>query len=289
METPQQVLSRLGISTTSYIRAALQIGDWEIKSIEFYVTEISNLLGEKVDMIFVNPKVAHLYFGYYVQETVRVLAVGAIPDMEKIWTRSCDLARKFMHDFPFSTTERIVSDECNKLPWRTLAERFFKQNYDQMSKKELIVQMASSAGVSPASAQTFFAEMATKYDWVEKTPLHKQKISIEDIDACYRDNKHLTKSNIIEKFSILGLSPASASSHFYRCKKIHGSCADIPQSDALSKKAVVFEALERIQSEDLLNRKEICDKLSVNLGVPKSSIQTYYYQFLKMKNISANK
>ena len=108
-------------------------------------------------------------------------------------------------------------------------------------------------------------------------------MSLEVIDSCYNKNSDKPKDEILQEFLLLGLSTASSSSHFYRCKKTYGHHY-VPIEDQKNKpsnKHVVYDALTKLTADELLKRNWVCDKLSADLGFSKNSIQTYYYQFLK--------
>lgn len=291
METPYQILTRLNISTTSYIRAALTLGEWELRPVEFYINEISNILGSRIDKSFDSPKVAHLYFGYYVQELVRVMKTGAIPDVEFLWDVAQKCAEKFIQEYPYSTCE-YKHEAAERESWKVTAEQLFKtMKREGASKKDIVDELCAKTDLSQPTIQAFFKEMKNVHGF--EVELKQKLLNVEDIDKLYRDSMDLCRSDILIAFKDrFNMSDASALSHFYRCKKSFGNCKETVKTavSVETSKDKVFKALDRIKTKkELLKRNEVCGKISSQLSISDSSVKTYYYQYLKSKQIELPK
>lgn len=285
MESPQQILKRLKINSTSYIKACLDMHEWDsYKSIDIYKQEITNLAGVPCNLEFKNQKTAHLFFAYLVQETVKVLQTGLIPDMESIWTISQEKATTFMKQHPYSTTDYKTDNEEESETWQDRAKRLFIKHID-MNKKELITLVALEVNKSTAYVSMFFNTIRNEIGYIEK---QKNVASLEEIDNLYKNNIHRSKNEIFELLKqSFDFSDSVTTNHFYRCKKLYGDCKEQVVVQSTKSKIDVF--LTQFVDEKTLNKNVVCNKIMEQFEVSKQTASAYFYQFIKQHNIQTEK
>ncbi len=184
LKTPMRVITDLGIPTDSIVHAVQHIqaqedthhyntfGPYSQQEYEKMITEI---MGLDVTPSYPSWKIARVYFGYTIQETLKAFNTGDIPDMNHLWDVVNGRAEYFMKEYRWAVKEYEVdnSDEDQKLDAagnpkqkkgakKEAAKRVWNNNPDKqtsMTRKEWIALLCDEVGLSPAAASTYYANL----------------------------------------------------------------------------------------------------------------------------------
>jgi hypothetical protein len=185
MKAPLEVIADYGIPTNSWLDATQYVttADEDISyqrpgigtlPKEEYEKRIAEVLGLDAVPEYESQKIARIYFGYTVQETIRNFQVG-VPDMEWLWNDINQRAEKFMIEHPWAIKEYVNEDEDGepkldaagnpkqrKGAKKELAKKVWADNADKqatMPRKEWIALLCEEVGLTPAGASTYYANL----------------------------------------------------------------------------------------------------------------------------------
>jgi len=184
LKSPLRVITDLGIPTDSIIHAVQHIqsqdethhynifGPYSQQEYEQMITEI---MGLEDTPTYDSWKIARVYFGYTVQETLRVFNTGERPDMDDLWIEINRRAEHFMKNQPWAIKDYAAeaAEEDQKLDAsgnpkqkkgakKEAAKRVWDDNFDKqktMARKEWIALLCEEVGLSPAAASTYYANL----------------------------------------------------------------------------------------------------------------------------------
>lgn len=184
LKSPLRVITDLGIPTDSIIHAVQHIqsqdethhynifGPYSQQQYEEMITEI---MGLDVTPSYDSWKIARVYFGYTVQETLCAFNTGDRPDIDELWKTINSRAEYFMKDQPWAVKEYVTEnlDEEQKLDAsgnpkqkkgakKEAAKKIWNNNPDKqqsMTRKEWIALLCEEVGLSPAAASTYYANL----------------------------------------------------------------------------------------------------------------------------------
>jgi hypothetical protein len=185
MNTPLQVIEKLGLPTDSYIAAIGVAKDPDnplVLTKSEHEAAVAEIVGLDIVPVFEDDKHARHYFHYTIQETIRayMIAAGGIPDMDEVWTEIQRRFAKFKHEQPWA----------------------FKDYVDEQRTDE-------------------YGEV--KLDSVGK-PKQKKGAKKQQAYALYQKlNGTTDRPGIIAAFmKDIGMTKAGATTYFHNCKKEFG-------------------------------------------------------------------
>jgi len=184
MKSPIQVITDYGIPTDSIIHAVQHIQSTEDThhyntfgpySQQEYEQMITEIMGLDVTPSYDSWKIARTYFGYTVQESLRMFNTGDIPDMDELWKEINRRAEHFMKEYPWAITDYTAeaAEDDQKLDAsgnpkqkkgakKEAAKKVWNDNFDKqttMARKEWIALLCEQVGLSPAAASTYYANL----------------------------------------------------------------------------------------------------------------------------------
>lgn len=184
LKTPMRVITDLGIPTDSIVHAVQHIQSQEDThhyntfgpySQQEYEEMITEIIGLDTTPSYASWKIARIYFGYTVQETLQAFNTGDVPDIEHLWDVINTRAEYFMKDQPWAIKEYTTDDSDDeqnldaagnpkqkKGAKKEAAKRVWNDNPDKqksMSRKEWIALLCDEVGLSPAAASTYYANL----------------------------------------------------------------------------------------------------------------------------------
>lgn len=186
MKAPLEVIADYGIPTNSWLEAAQFVltADEDIDyqrpgmgslPKEEYAKRVAEVLGLSAVPEYETQKIARVYFGYTIQETVRNFLSGDRPDMEFLWMDINRRALKFITENPWSVKEYVSEDDDGepkldaagnpkqkKGAKKELAKKVWADNADKqttMKRKEWIALLCEEVGLTPAGASTYYANL----------------------------------------------------------------------------------------------------------------------------------
>jgi len=184
LKSPMRVITDLGIPTDSIIHAVQHIQSQDEThhynifgpySQQQYEKMITKIMGLDATPSYDSWKIARIYFGYTVQETLQAFNSGDIPDMDELWKTINSRAEYFMKDHPWAVKEYVTEnlDEEQKLDAsgnpkqkkgakKEAAKKIWNNNPDKqktMARKEWIALLCEEVGLSPAAASTYYANL----------------------------------------------------------------------------------------------------------------------------------
>jgi len=186
MKAPLEVIADYGIPTTSWLEATSYVTtadediDYQRPGIgtqtkEEYERRVAEVLGLDAVPEYDSQKIARIYFGYTVQETVRNFNSGDRIDMEWLWDDINRRAQTFIVEHPWAVKEYVSEDEDGepkldaagnpkqkKGAKKELAKKVWEDNADKqttLKRKEWIALLCEEVGLTPAGASTYYANL----------------------------------------------------------------------------------------------------------------------------------
>lgn len=175
MKTPFEVITSYGIPTHNWVEAAQFVLATDLQTKSEYERRIVEVLGLTAVPHYESQKVARVYFGYTIQETVRAFNSNAIPDMEALWEDINKRARKFITENPWSVREytnegddgepkmdAAGNPKQKKGAKKELAKNIWDNNVDKqktMKRNEWIALLCEKVGLTPGGASTYYTNL----------------------------------------------------------------------------------------------------------------------------------
>ncbi len=184
LKSPLRVITDLGIPTDSIIHAVQHIqsqdethhynifGPYSQQEYEQMITEI---MGLDETPTYDSWKIARVYFGYTVQETLRMFNTGDRPDIDELWIEINRRAEHFMKDQPWAIKDYTAeaAEDNQKLDAsgnpkqkkgakKDAAKKLWDENPDKqttLARKEWIAMLCEEVGLSSAAASTYYANL----------------------------------------------------------------------------------------------------------------------------------
>lgn len=172
MQGPLQFISEeYGVPVNTFSGAVLSLTDREMEKAA-YEDGIAKIIGLSPTPTYSSQAEARVYFLYSVQETIRELNMGHIPDMEQLWKDVQTKAQNYILENPWvlkKFDEAQVTTNESTAPQkygckRDQAEALYEElNGGQNSRTDIINAFIDELEMSKAGATTYFHNLRKKH------------------------------------------------------------------------------------------------------------------------------